>query len=438
MGGGYFVLEPVELEESARRAAGWLRSRGLRPADRVAVVCSNHPGFVPLTLGALRTGVVPVPVNVHLGEAERDRIVADAEVSLTVDDESWPDLDSATPEELAPHPLARPMHYTSGTTGHAKGVWSGVLSDDDAAELTDDERELWDPRPGDTYLVCSPLYHSAPHRIAISALAAGARVLVFERFDAGEIARAFVSNEIAGAFLVPTHLRRLLSEDLHAPHARRILHAGEPCPEALKRRAIEVFGVDNLFEFYGSTEGQFTMCSSSEWRDRPGTVGRARGGRILRVSAPEDGVGAVYVSAPSYARWEYWRDPAKTAAAWDGDSFTVGDLGRLDDEGYLFLEGRREDLIISGGVNVYPAEVERVLEEHPQVEEAAVFGVPDPDWGQRVCAAVVTDADADAIHLFARKRLPGSHAPKRVVVVEALPRTPSGKILRDELRRLEI
>ena len=433
-----FELTNGTVEEMAGRAASWLRARGLGRGDRVAVVAANRPEYVGLTTGALRTGVVPVLLNVHLGGAERERMLNDSDPALVVTDDDWPDLGAGPGADLADHPLARPMHYTSGTTGLAKGVWSGVLSEEDAAALAADEQDLWDARPGETYLVCSPLYHSAPHRIVLSALAAGARVLVFERFDAAEIARAFVDEDVAGAFLVPTHLRRLFAGSFAAPYARRILHAGEPCPEPLKLRAIEVFGVEKLWEFYGSTEGQFALCSSAEWLERPRTVGRPRRGRRFEVTDPAvDGVGTVWVSAPSFARWEYWRDPGKTAEAWNGDLFTVGDLGRLDDDGYLFLEGRREDLIITGGVNVYPAEVERVLLEHPSVVEAAVFGIPHEEWGQTVCAAVVADADADAIHAFARERLAGSHAPKRVVVLGALPRTASGKVLRDELRKLE-
>jgi acyl-CoA synthetase (AMP-forming)/AMP-acid ligase II len=327
------------------------------------------------------------------------------------------------------------MHYTSGTTGLAKGVWAGVMSENDASALAADESELWAPEPDDTVLVCSPLYHSAPLRIATSALLAGARVLVFESFDPDEIARAFPEQRVTGAFLVPTHLRRLLArEGFAAPSARRIIHAGEPCPDPVKRRAIDVFGVDNLLEFYGSTEGQFSMCTSAEWLERPGTVGRARKGRTLTIDAPDaDGIGTIWVKAPTFARFEYWNDRDKTETAWRGDAFSVGDLGRLDDGGYLFIEGRREDLIISGGVNVYPAEVERILTEHPDVVEAAVFGVPDDDWGQRVCAAITGSADADAVKAFARERLPGSHAPKQVLVVDVLPRTQTGKVRRSEL-----
>jgi acyl-CoA synthetase (AMP-forming)/AMP-acid ligase II len=144
----------------------------------------------------------------------------------------------------------------------------------------------------------------------------------------------------------------------------------------------------------------------------------------------------VYVSAPPFARWEYWDDPVRTAEAWEGDTFTVGDLGRLDDEGYLYLVTRREDLVISGGVNVYPAEIERVLLEHPFVHEAAVFGTPDPEWGHRVCAAVVAEGDRDELVRWLRQRLDGPHRPKDVIVVESLPRTPTGKIDRSALRSI--
>jgi acyl-CoA synthetase (AMP-forming)/AMP-acid ligase II len=215
-----FVLEPRQVEAQARRAAGWLRSQGLRPGDRIGVVARNHPVYLSLTTGALRTGVVPVLVNADLPVPERERILADAAPALTVTDATWPSFEDADPIDLAPHPAARPMHYTSGTTGFAKGVWSGILAEQDAAALTADEAELWGAQAQDTYLVCSPLYHSAPHRITIAALAAGAEVLVFESFDVAGVARAFEQEDVAGAFLVPTHLRRLLAAVPELPRLR--------------------------------------------------------------------------------------------------------------------------------------------------------------------------------------------------------------------------
>jgi long-chain acyl-CoA synthetase len=183
-------------------------------------------------------------------------------------------------------------------------------------------------------------------------------------------------------------------------------------------------------EFYGSTEGQFTACRSEEWLERPGTVGRARPGRRLRVD--EDGT--IWCAVPDHARFTYYGAPEKTAAAWRGAEFTVGDLGRLDD-GYLYLDGRREDLIITGGVNVYPLEVERTLREHPRVIDVAVYGVPDQEWGQRVCAAVVGEVAEASLVAWARERLTPPKRPKTWTLLEDLPRTATGKVRRDRIPR---
>ncbi|MDQ1373342.1 MAG: long-chain acyl-CoA synthetase, partial [Actinomycetota bacterium] len=204
-----------------------------------------------------------------------------------------------------------------------------------------------------------------------------------------------------------------------------------PCPEPLKRAALQAFPAGSVWEFYGSTEGQFTVCPPDLWLERPGTVGRARPGRRLSV----DPDGTIWCGVPPYARFEYWRDPDKTAGAWRDDAFTVGDLGRLDEDGCLFLDGRRDDLIISGGVNVYPAEVESVLAAAPGVGEVAVFGAPDERWGQRVCAAVVPDGTVDAgvVMAEARRHLAPYKCPKDVYVLDALPRTATGKVRRSAI-----
>ena len=215
---------------------------------------------------------------------------------------------------------------------------------------------------------------------------------------------------------------------------RLVAHAGAPCPPEVKRRLVEAFPDGSTWEFYGSTEGQFTACRSEEWEQRPGTVGRARPGRELIV----DDDGTIWCVVPPHARFEYFRHPEKTAGAWrslpDGQSaFTVGDLGRLDDDGYLFLDGRREDLVISGGVNVYPVEVENALREHPGVEDVAVYGVPDDEWGQRVCAAVVGTASEQELTAYARERLSPAKRPKQWRFLPELPHTATGKVRRREL-----
>ena len=210
---------------------------------------------------------------------------------------------------------------------------------------------------------------------------------------------------------------------------RLVAHAGAPCPEWVKRRLIEEFPAGSTWEFYGSTEGQFTACRSEEWLEHPGTLGRARPGRSMTV----DDDGHLWCVVPAHARFSYFGDAAKTAAAWRGDAFTVGDLGRVDEDGYVFLDGRREDLIISGGVNVYPAEVEQVLGEVPGVDDIAVYGVDDEQWGQRVCAAVVGEVDDATLDAHAREHLAPAKRPKEYHRLDALPRTPTGKVRRLDL-----
>jgi long-chain acyl-CoA synthetase len=422
-----------------RRTAGGLRRRGLRGGDRVALLVPGSCDVVSAALGALRIGVVPVPLDPRLTQRERDALLDDIEPALVVDDPALVDELSAGPEEeLAPWPLARPMHVTSGTTGRPKGVWSGVLPVDRAEALGREEQELWGFEAADRHLVLSPLYHSAPLRFAIGTLLAGGDILVPGPFDPARAAEVVAEHRPTSTFCVPAHLHRLFAHlddtaaDLDLSCFRLVAHAGAPCPAPLKRRAMAAFGPEVLWEFYGSTEGQFTACRSTEWEQRPGTVGRARPGRRLFV---DDGV--IWCVVPEHARFSYWRAPAKTASAWrqtpDGAAFTVGDLGRLDGDGYLYLDGRREDLIISGGVNVYPLEVEQALGEHPEVSEVAVFGVADDRWGQRVCAAVVGGVEAETLDAYARERLSPPKRPKEYFALPDLPRTPTGKVRRLDL-----
>lgn len=436
---GLEVLTAADAEVRQRHLAGGLLARGVRTGDRVALVGTSGAQMLCAVLGALRIGVVPVLTHAGLLPAERAELLDDAQPSLVLDDGALASLATAPAADLAPWPLARPMHYTSGTTGRAKGVWSGVLDESEAAALLDEERSLWGFDPADVHLVNSPLYHSVSVRWAGATLLSGGTVLLQGPFDAAGTAAAIAEHRPTTTFLVPAHLQRLfaLGELPPLDGFRLVAHAGSACPEMLKRSAIEAFGVDRLWEFYGSTEGQFSAASAQEWLQRPGTVGRARPGRTLSV----DPDGTVWCEVPRWARFEYWRSPERTAAAWRPASadpnafgaFTVGDLGRLDDDGYLYLDGRRDDLVITGGVNVYPAEVERVLSQAPGVDEIAVFGVDDEQWGQRVCAAVVGNADPATLDAFAREHLAGHKRPKDYVCVSELPYTATGKLRRTVL-----
>jgi long-chain acyl-CoA synthetase len=409
----------------------------LRTGDRVALLVPGSLAYVDAVISLLVRGIVPIPLDPRLTGYERTRILADLDPTLVVTDES--EL-AALATGWAPGdlPLARPMHVTSGTTGTPKGVWSGLLEPEHARALLTEEQDLWGFSPTDVNLVLSPLYHSAPLRFAMGTLLAGGRVVVAGAFDPVRVTELIHDERPTTMFCVPTHLQRLFAHwEAHGlPDLscfRLVAHAGAACPDPLKRRLIELFPAGSTWEFYGSTEGQFTACRSEEWLDRPGTVGRARPGRSLRVDAD----GLIWCRVPEHARFSYYRSPAKTAEAWrhtpEGDEFTVGDHGRIDDEGYLYLAGRREDLVITGGVNVYPAEVENTLAEHPRVTDVAVYGVPDKDWGQRVVAAVVGTATAEQLDTWCRERLASPKRPKEYRFVDALPRTLTGKVLRREL-----
>ena len=423
-------LTAALAEDRQRRLAGGLVAQGWGEGDRVAVVAPSSADLLLTVLAALRHGIVPVVLNAALTDGERDALVADADVVGQLGPAEMARLAEAAPVDLAPHPRARPMHYTSGTTGKAKGVWSGVLPDAQAAALVVEEEELWAFSAGDRHLVCSPLHHSAPIRFAAGTLLAGGEVIVLEKFTAAAFADAVATHAPTSAFMVPAHLQRL--REAGSPPLdsfRLVAHAGAPCPVPLKQWAVDQFPDGSVWEFYGATEGQFTACPAEEWRDRPGTVGRPRPGR--RLSVDEDGT--IWCTVPDHARFTYWRDPGATALAWRDDAFTVGDLGRLDADGYLYLDGRRDDLIISGGINVYPIEVEQALHDLDGVEEVAVFGVPDERWGQRVCAAVVGSATPAEVQARARERLAAYKCPKAVFVLDDLPHTATGK-----LRRLDL
>jgi len=425
------LLTADASEAVQRRVAGALRRRGVLPGDRVAFVVDSRADLLSAVIGALRVGIVPVMVNPALLERERVVLLADSQPALVVDEAGLVRLVDGPPVELAPVPLARPMHYTSGTTGTPKGVWSGVLDEASARQLVAEEADLWGFARADRHLVCSPLHHSAPIRFGAGTLLAGGDVVVLGKFSAAAAARAIETFRPTTSFMVPSHLQRLFGAgDLPDLGSFRLLaHAGAPCPPPLKQAAMDAFGPGVVWEFYGSTEGQFTACAAEAWLERPGTVGRARPGRRLSV----DDDGTIWCEVPECARFTYWCDPVRTAAAWRGTAFTVGDLGRLDDDGYLWLDGRRDDLIISGGVNVYPVEVEQVLSHAPGVEQVAVFGVDDERWGQRVCAAVVGAADPRSVIAHARAHLAPYKCPKDVYFTGELPHTSTGKVQRTHL-----
>lgn len=446
--GRMLVVGPAQLEPHVVGAARSLAGRGIAAGDRVGIVTPEQhdrgnaePGqaaAIATVIACLRTGVTPVMVHPLLTQHERAYIAVDCGASLLLSGADELLAFTATTDgpvpELSPTFLGRPMHYTSGTTGAPKGVFAR-LTPGRAAAYWDDEIGHWGFEPGDLTLVHSPLCHSAPLRFAIGTLAAGGSVALAGKFDPAVIAAAMTDCRPTTAFVVPAHLQQLLDLPGGPPPApyRTLVHAGSACPAEVKRATHAWLGAERVVEFYSSTEGHFTTCRGPEWEAHPGTVGRARSGRTISIGTG----GTIWCEPPDYARFEYWNAPAKTAAAWrdtpTGREFTVGDLGRIDDDGYLFLDGRREDLIITGGVNVYPAEVEHIVRECPGVADVVVYGVADDRWGQAVCACYVGSAAPGTVRGWCAQRLAAFKRPKRWARLDELPRNTMGKIVRTEL-----
>ena len=396
-------------------------------------------------MGAARVGLIPVMLNATLTPAERDDLAADSRPTIRVFTQpELHDLIEGTPTDIAPYPLTRPMHYTSGTTGKPKGVTTGLWDDATAQEVIEDEAGVWHFDAKDLHMVCSPMYHTVSIRFAAGTLLAGGSLAILSRFHAATALDTLRRHRPTTAFLVPTHLQRILQSpdlgaDEHFDSLRLLAHAGAPCPDAVKRAIMERVRPGGVWEFYGSTEAQFSVCAPEDWLERPGTVGRARQGRRLHIepidTAGSDDEGTIWCDMPDFARFSYWENPEATAAAWNGSSCTVGDIGHLSRDNFLYLTGRRHDLIISGGVNVYPAEVENVLAAVDGIAEVAVFGLPDEQWGQKVCVAYVTDGRSpqeaeEALRAAAASRLAPYKRPKTYVATTELPHTATGKLIR--------
>ncbi|YCK42151.1 AMP-binding protein [Actinomadura sp. ATCC 39365] len=444
-----------ELLARANRASHGLVARGVRPGGAVVTVLKNGLDALTMMLATYQIGAYLVPVNWHFTAEEIDYIVADcgADVVVSPGALTVADLTDGHPDTAPEHRRAGSMMlYTSGTTGRPKGVRRRLL------DLTPEDlypilmRKSWRhfglPSDG-VHLVCSQLYHSAPYGQAMMALQFGHSIVAPERFEAAEALALIERHRVTNAFMVPTMFHRLLAvpdrETYDLSSLTHLYHGAAPCPPATKQAMIDWLG-PVLWEYYGSTEAAVaTMVSSQEWLDRPGTVGRALDGMAFtiigddgREAAPGE-PGTVYIGGIN--RFEYHGDPGKTASAMRGAAYTPGDIGYLDADGYLFLLDRRTDLIISGGVNIYPAEIEAALLEHPSVADVAVIGVPDPEWGHQVVALVqpapgVTGGAELTAELLRHcaPRLARMKHPRVIEYRESLPRTPTGKLSRRDVR----
>lgn len=339
---------------------------------------------------------------------------------------------------------AESVVYTSGTTGKPKGA----VRDLAAAGIVELARilERLPMRAGDRHLVVAPLYHSAAQALTMMQLGLGGTIVVRPRFEAADAVTAIADEAIDSCFMVPTMIRGLVDHLEAHPSAERlrtlryVLSGAARFDDALRRRAVAALRPTTLFDFYGATEmGWVTLIDGGEMLARPGSVGRPLGGQQIRVvdeagaPLPCEATGVVQVRNRQ-AMVGYLNHAGADGAGWQ----TVEDLGRLDADGYLYLQGRARDMVISGGVNLYPAEIELALGDHPDVVEIAVVGLPDEQWGERLAAAVVwsdeAEFDPDALEAYARERLSGPKIPRSWHRVDALPRNPTGKILKRQLR----
>ncbi len=484
MGGTGATMSYAELERRSNQVAHLFRARGLRAGDRIAVLMVNELDLFPVVWAAQRAGLYYAPVNWHLSADEAAYIVADCGARLLVSSASLeplaaaaaaaaPALDGrlvagdgaagviAGAESLDPAVEGLPgtpvddetegwyMFYSSGTTGKPKGIVRPLTGQPFGTGLGTETvmRMVFGFSPSSVYLCPGPLYHAAPLAWSIGTIRNGGTVVVMERFDAATALSLIERYRVTEGQFVPTMFVRMLRlpqaerEKYDLSSLRLAVHAAAPIAVEVKREMIDWLG-PVLAEYYAGSEANgICVIGSSDWLAHPGSVGRPLGVEVHICDSggaelPAGEIGTVWFSGGS--PFKYHNDPGKTASAFNPAGWsTLGDMGYLDDEGYLYLADRRTDLIVSGGVNIYPREVEEALAPHPAVADVAVIGIPDEEMGQRV-HAVVQPAVAGAggpelaaeLIDFCRARIAHFKAPGSVSFEDSLPRTPSGKMLR--------
>ena len=475
------------MVDQSKRLANVLRSHGLRPGDHVAIFMTNVPEYFEVVWAARRAGFfytavswhfTPAEVRYLLENSESKALIASADLADVADQAAaglprltlrlqvgrdalragWDDYAAAvgvvgtTP--LGPEIEGQAMLYSSGTTGRPKGIVHtqvdpGRRFGDVAGDI------LWVNRyglgPSTVTLNVGPLYHAAPLVSAMSTHRHGGTVVLAPKFDAEQTLQAIDRYRVTYAQFVPTMFIRLLRlpgevrQRYDVSSLRAVAHSAAPCPVEVKRRMIEWFG-PVINEYYSATEAAgHVSIGSAEWLEHPGSVGRTAPGSVAitdesgrELPPGEDGV--IWFTRPAN-KFSYHNDPDKSASMFNAKGWArMGDLGHLDDDGYLFITGRSDHTIISGGVNIYPREIEDLLIEHPAVDDVAVIGVPDDEYGESV-KAVVTVRDGhlggpalerDIID-WTRSRLAHYKCPKSVTVVDALPRSVAGKMMKHRL-----
>jgi acyl-CoA synthetase (AMP-forming)/AMP-acid ligase II len=466
-----------DVDEASNRLAQVLHARGLRPGDHIAVLLDNQPEFYDVVWAALRIGCYVTPINWHLTADEAGYIVSDCEATALFAAARLGDVVTAMGDELAavttricvdgdlpgferydefvadvpvgPVPDETEggwMFYSSGTTGKPKGILPPRLDADLGAPsfLTRMLTGLFAFDSNVTYLSPAPLYHAAPAGWTIGTQRLGGTAVVMERFDPLDLLAAIERHRITHVQFVPTHMIRLLklTEEERSRYdlssLQMVVHAAAPCPVEVKQACLEWLG-PIIHEFYSGSEGAgLCYIGPEDWLAHPGSVGKSMTGAIHVLDddgneLPVGEEGEIWFETSR--TFEYHRDPEKTKAAWDPRGWSwLGDVGRIDEDGYLYLTDRASHMIISGGVNIYPREVEDILVMHPAVDDVAVIGTPEPDMGEQVTAFVQlapgASATAEELITYARDRLSHFKCPREVRFVTSLPRLPTGKLLK--------
>jgi long-chain acyl-CoA synthetase len=471
----------AELEAASNRVAQLIRARGLGPGDVVAFMLGNEIGYYPLIWGAHRTGVHFACASTRLTADETNYILENSGAKLFVlsaklADQAeaiettaerfsfggsipgyaaWEEAVAAMPaERLADEAAGSSMLYSSGTTGRPKGVKRAAPDAEDilaASPLTMLAQALYGIGPESVYLSPAPLYHAAPLGWSMAVHKLGGTVVLMEKFDAEGALAAIERYKVTCGQFVPTHFIRMLKLPEEVKHRYDLssmncaIHAAAPCPVPVKQAMIDWFG-PVIQEYYAGSEGNgMTFINSAEWLEHKGSVGTAKHG-VLHIldeegnEVPPRTEGSIYFEGAT--NFVYHDDPEKTAAGRNALGWsTLGDVGWVDEEGYLYLTDRKSFMIISGGVNIYPQEIENHLITHPRVQDVAVIGGPHDEMGEEVIAVIqpvdmadTTDAFRDDLVAYAREKLSGVKIPRRIDFMEQLPRHDTGKLYKRLLR----
>jgi long-chain acyl-CoA synthetase len=482
--GERFTTYP-ELFDRALRATRGLDGLGIGAGDRVAVLLRNSIEFLEASIATVPLGASAVPINWHWRGEEIAHVLSDSGAkALIAHADLWPAIAASVPdgvvlivvpstsdevEELpegvlwwpewlarnepwAEPPEAAPVSviYTSGTTGRPKGVVRTPATDGQREATQALLGQIFGLAPGERTVIPAPMYHTAPNVYALSAAIRGMDMTIMPSFDAEEFLRIVAEHRITVAQMVPTMFVRMLAlpEQVRSRYDLSslcwIVHAAAPCPQDVKRAMIEWLG-PIVAEYYGGTEtGPVVYCTSEEWLAHPGTVGRPIERAAVKVLDAEGGElptgesGEIYMWLDTWPDFTYAGDEEKRRSVERDGLVSCGDIGYLDADGYLYLNDRRSDMVISGGVNIYPAEIEACLQSLEGIRDCAVFGVPDDEFGEALAAHVeLEDGEqltADDVRDHVRSRLAAYKTPRVVEFSDALPREDSGKIFKRRLR----